>query len=298
MESAQGRTRRLRIARRRSLALALAVVALAVATMTADAQAAGYNPHVQTTVSVVSSAGGVTIYIRTVSTTPGAPGSPGSYYSSPPAPTCSSYAMNIGFASQAWFRAGIAQNPGTLPWWVNCSNGWMGIVWAPLRATPPRIVVIAPQPAVNPAVVAADLLATIPVPPISIGANPTTGLVALPAWFWVEGYDGTPRYGSRSLGSVSVLVTITPGTYLWSFGDGGVLYTGSPGRRYPVASDIQHNYQRTSVSAGGIYWVTLQVTFNASYRVNGGAAIPLAPIVRTYSRAYPVQQLQSVLTGP
>ena len=297
MESAQRRTHHRRVTGGLALALALAAVTLAVSS-TAIAQAAGYAPPIQATVSVVSSAYGVTIYIRTTSATPGYPGSPGGYYATPPTPTCSSFAMNIGFASLAWFRAGAAANPGTMPWWVMCSNGWRGIVWAPLRGTPPRIVVIAPQPAVNPVVVANDLLATIPLPPISIGANPTTGLVALPAWFWVEGFEGGPRYGFRTLGSVSVLVMITPASYRWSFGDGGILYTGSVGRRYPAPSDIQHNYQRSSLSAGGIYWVTLQVTFNASYRVNGGPSIPLAPIVRTYSRAYPVQQLQSVLTGP
>jgi hypothetical protein len=48
--------------------------------------------------------------------------------------------------------------------------------------------------------------------------------------------------------------------------------------------------------AGGTFNSQLDITFAARFRVNGGAWQPLAPVVQTYSRAYPVQQLQSVLT--
>ena len=38
---------------------------------------------------------------------------------------------------------------------------------------------------------------------------PDTGLVALPSWFWIDGYDGTPITASESLGGVTVEVEIT-----------------------------------------------------------------------------------------
>ncbi len=252
----------------------------------------------QTQVWVSSGPYGVTIYIQTSATTPGYPGSPGgvSYYAPPP-PRCFSFAMSIGNATAYWIYIGLLQHPGTLPWFVVCTNGWSGVVWVPTSGGTPRIVVIAPQPAINPSVVAAQLVATIPIPPISIGANPGTGLVALPSWFWVAGYSGQPLYGARTLGGTTVYVMISPARYQWTFGDGGSLVTTSPGHAYPWPSDIQHNYQRSSLSAGGIYWVSLQVTFTAWYRVNGGSWLPLQSILRSYNRAYWVQQLQSVLTG-
>ena len=40
---------------------------------------------------------------------------------------------------------------------------------------------------------------------------------------------------------------------------------------------------------------SVEVTFAARYRVNGGAWVALDPITRSFSNQYPVQQLQSVL---
>ena len=135
-----------------------------------------------------------------------------------------------------------------------------------------------------------------PLPPIGIGANPQVGLVALPAWFWVRGYDGATLRGSESLGRSTVEVEITPAGYRWSFGDGAALETHSLGRAYPAESDLRHAYEQSSLGAGGTFAVVLEITFSARYRENGGPWLPLTPIVKSYTRAYAVQQLQSVLT--
>jgi hypothetical protein len=149
------------------------------------------------------------------------------------------------------------------------------------------------------------LLGIVPLPPITVGANPGTGLVALPSWFWVDGYGGEPLSGSDTLGNTTVAVVITPERYDWSFGDGAVLTTESLGRPYPAESDIQHTYERSRTAD-----VQVEITFGGQYQVTtveddgeGGTVEvvgpwePLDPMVRTFSRPYPVQQLQSVLTA-
>ena len=73
--------------------------------------------------------------------------------------------------------------------------------------------------------------------------------------------------------------------------------TVSLGRPYPQASDIRHSYEQSSLSAGGAFPVTVEISFSVRYRVDGGAWQPLDPISRSFTAAYPVQQLQSVLTG-
>ena len=95
----------------------------------------------------------------------------------------------------------------------------------------------------------------------------------------------------------TVDVEVEPMLYRWYFGDGTTAETPSLGQRYPAESDIQHVYEQSSLAAGGAYVVTVEVTFSARYRVNGGAWEALDPITRSFSNDYPVQQLQSVLVG-
>lgn len=285
--------------------LALAAWFLVVSAALADGPEP-YNPDpgaptTTSSVSVVSTATGVTIVISMSATTPGTPDTPGSQQtiSSPSGPSCTATAMNIGYASANWVREGAAENPGTTPWGVNCNNGYFGVAWVPVDApgAPDVVVNTAPTAGVDPAAIAASVLGIVPLPPIAVGANPGVGLVALPSWFWVDGYDGSTLRGSRSLGLIVVEVEITPERYDWSFGDGATLQTTSLGRPYPEVSDIRHVYEQSSLNAGGQYQVRLDITFRARYRANGGAWQPLAPIVQPFTRLYAVQQLQSVLTS-
>src|SRR5207244_9126287 len=43
---------------------------------------------------------------------------------------------------------------------------------------------------IGPQALALALEAAVPPPALRIGMNPKMGLVAVPTWFWVEGYDG------------------------------------------------------------------------------------------------------------
>ena len=49
---------------------------------------------------------------------------------------------------------------------------------------------LSPTDHIDPYRLAVQLAASLPPPAVRIGMNPQKGLVAVPTWFWVEGYDG------------------------------------------------------------------------------------------------------------
>ena len=293
--------------RRLAWVAVLAVLAVVLNTSSAGADADGsYEldpdaPPTGTEIAVESGPSGVTIYIGLVAVAPGTDGSPGSDHpvAGDGGPDCSAMPMNIGNASLQWLREGLDANPDTVPWWVLCDSGYAGVAWVPTDApaAPDVVVGAPPTPAVDPEAVAASVLGIVPLPPIEVRANPEVGLVAVPSWFWLEGYDGSTLTGSRTLGNITIDVEITPTSYGWSFGDGASLQTVSLGRPYPQESDLRHTYEQSSLGAGGTFEVQVDITFDARYRVNGGAWLPLDPVVQSFTRDYAVQQLQSVLTS-
>lgn len=272
--------------------------------------ARGNRPNVVAT-NVVATTGGVTIFIGVTTTIPGTPGAPGSteIVNVPAAPVCTAAVPNIGYNSS--FAPQLSEHPGALPWVVTCDNGLFTIAWIPVGAPDVTEIVVQtlPGPPTDPRSMAQSLFGMVPLPPVAVGANPGTGLVALPSWFWVEGYGGETLTGSETLGDTTVEVEITPQRYDWSFGDGTVLSTESLGQRYPLESDIQHRYERSLTA-----FVRLEITFGGQYRVTtieddgeddgeGGVVVivgawePLDPMVRSWTTPYPVRQLQSVLTA-
>ncbi len=268
--------------------------------------ARGNRPTVVET-NVVATGSGVTIFIGVRSTIPGTPGAPGStvVVNVPAAPVCTATVPNIGY--QSTFAQQLPEHPGELPWVVTCDNGLFSIAWIPVDAPDVTEIVIEtlPEEPTDPRLVAQSLFGMVPLPPVAVGANPGIGLVALPSWFWVDGYGGETLYGSETLGDTTVDVEITPERYDWSFGDGATLSTQSLGRQYPQQSDIQHSYERSSTVD-----VRLDITFGGRYRVTtveddgeGGTIVvvgpwePLDPMVRSWTRLYPIQQMQSVLTA-
>ena len=176
-----------------------------------------------------------------------------------------------------------------------------------------------PVPVLDPRYVALDVLHEVPLPNIQVRMSPAFGLVALPAWFWVEGYDGRPFGSSRTITlpplvgpevpfSVvpaadprrretisTVEVRVWPSRYEWSFGDGTAVESRSLGQAYPQESEVRHTYQRSSLGFTSGFPVQLTVEFSADYSVNGGPRQPLATARRTYSAAYRVREIQAVL---
>lgn len=290
---------------------ALIIAAIGFLAMTSDAAAddppgtptrpRDNKPSTTVSFRVASGPTGVIIYIQVRETQPGS-SAPASGGSQPGGggrvPSCSASPASIGNASVDWFRTGAAANPGRTPYAIYCDGAFQGIAWLPATTDPGTVqVVVEPGGSVDPRSLAQSLLSRIPLPEITIGVNPGTGLVALPSWFWVEGYDGAPITASASLGGVTVEVEVTPEDYRWRFGDGAEQSTLSLGRRYPEPSDLRHTYEQSSLGVGGAYTVRLDVTFRVRFRVAGGGVGELAPITRAYTADYPVQQAQAVLTG-
>ena len=290
--------------------LAVAVIIALPVTATVHAQSPGPSPGQPATprpttpsgtVSVDSGPNGVTIRISITDATPGssaASGGSSTSVSTGAQPSCEADAMNIGLSLSAWFQREAPLHPGESPWTVVCDDGFFAVVWIPRGAAASgNVSVVVGSGAVDPVVVAMELLNQLPIPQLSIRANPSTGLVALESWFWVDGYGGELISSSDTLASTTVEVQVQPVTYRWSFGDGTAIETDSLGRPFPEQSDVQHIYQQSSLANGGAYSITIEVSFDAEYRVNGGAWESLAPIARTFTTDYPVQQLQSVLTS-
>ena len=96
---------------------------------------------------------------------------------------------------------------------------------------------------------------------------------------------------------MTIVVTVRPSRYEWSFGDGTRLVTRSLGKPYPQASDVKHTYEYSSLRSPSGFTVGLTIEFAAEYRVNGGAAQALPPIRRSYESSYRVQEIQPVLTS-
>lgn len=213
----------------------------------------------------------------------------------------------------------VRQAPEQVGYYTYINGDYQGITWQPYPpgpAIPPGAV--PPLPAdvrpgggggLDPYSVALDILAHIPLPDMHIRMNPTLGLVALPSWYWVEGYGGQSFGESRIVTipprnpldpndrgvSFTVEVRVWPSKYEWSFGDGKSFTTRSLGKPYPSESDIQHTYEHSSLAFPGGFPVRMTAEFSAEFRVNGGGPQGLPPVRRTYQSAFRVQEIQPVL---
>lgn len=128
-------------------------------------------------------------------------------------------------------------------------------------------------------------------PDVSIGANPAgQGLVGLPSWFWIDGFDGSVTAPPISAFGMTIEVRMATGTVTWDFGDGTVV-DGDLGRAYPEASTVQHAHRRS-----GTYTVTATLDLVPEYRVDGGSWLTLPNLAATASVDHPVAQRQAVVT--
>lgn len=219
--------------------------------------------------------------------------------------------VNIGSESSGkggWFPVESRQHPGSVPEALYVNGHFQRIVWVPLNGASGNVQLAAApsgsatgednsQVVVDPRAVAMAVLDHVALPNATIRVNPSLGLVAMPGWFWAEGYNGEPFGGSATVGSFTVAVQVQPTSYTWTFGDGTSLVSHDLGQPYPAESDVQHTYQYSSLHYPDGFPIQLTIQFAATYSVNGGAAEPLSSMARTYSASYRVQELQSILTN-
>lgn len=191
---------------------------------------------------------------------------------------------NVSHANTAFYAA----HPDETSFYLYCDGQYVGIVW---RKNDPGT----PRAAVPPQDVAMNLREEIPMPQVSIRANPAVGLVGAESWFWVEGYSGAPI--TRSTDAFGRMVEVEAGVtrYEWAFGD-GVTVAGSLGRPYPERSDIRHTYERSSARGGDGYAAQVRFVFSVRYRIDGSTWVDLPGITRTASFRYPVQESQAVIS--
>ncbi len=80
-----------------------------------------------------------------------------------------------------------------------------------------------------------------------------------------------------------VELSITPTSFAWRFGDGKSTTTSGPGSAYPDL-EITHNYLRK-----GRVTPSVDTTYTATYRVNGGPVQPVPGRVTIAGTAVPLR---------
>ncbi len=177
----------------------------------------------------------------------------------------------------------------------------------PVADNPAAPALPAPVPLIeaDPLAEAVRLCASIVLPTAQLKVNPNLGLVNVPSWFWVEGYQGQDLTASESLPSppyvpMTIAVRAYPQRFIWHFGDSDqTLITSSLGQAYPAESDVAHTYAFSSLSYPEGFPITLTIEWATEYRVNGGPPQPLAIILtRDYLAAHRVQEVQPLITNP
>lgn len=163
---------------------------------------------------------------------------------------------------------------------VFCDRSYVGLYWLG-----PRNFAVA-----DTAAMAGEVVDRVPVDFAAIKARPTgRAVTGIPSYFWVDGYRGETIAETVNGFGVSVAVSIVLSAVEWDFGDGTPRLSGSLGEAWPERSSVHHTYRDK-----GPFTVTVTITLQPTFQVNGGAAQPLAPIVRTATLAYPVDEVQAV----
>ena len=164
-----------------------------------------------------------------------------------------------------------------------CDDEYRGVAWLGAR----DFVAAPTEPVVE------QLVRRIEVLPALVQVRPDTrGVTGIHSLFWVDGYDGTPIRETLTAFGITVTLDATLRDAVWDFGDGTPPVHAGLGEAWPRRSSVRHSYADPSPADG--YPVTVQVTLEPTFSVNGGAAAPLTPIVLTFTRRYVVREVQAV----
>jgi hypothetical protein len=117
------------------------------------------------------------------------------------------------------------------------------------------------------------------------------GLTGLETYVWID--EPAPVSVSAAAGGTTVDARAFPSQYLWDWGDGNDTLTYDSGRPWSRnrPGSIEHVYETR-----GRYDLSVEVVWEAQWRINGGAWQALGFFSLGDSVDYPVRQIQARLT--
>jgi hypothetical protein len=141
---------------------------------------------------------------------------------------------------------------------------------------------------------AADRAIALAISPDIKVAPDGVGLTGLPSYFWLA-QRPQPISATAGAGGITVTAEAYPTQYVWTFGDGGDLVTTTSGR--PWTRDVPGNIEYTYETRGR-YDLSVEVIYQARWRVDGGPWQSLGFFSTSDLRTYPVRQVVAVLVRP
>jgi hypothetical protein len=141
---------------------------------------------------------------------------------------------------------------------------------------------------------AADRAIALAISPELKVAPDGVGLTGLPSYFWLARRP-QPISATAGAGGITVTAEAYPTQYVWTFGDGGDLVTTTSGR--PWTRDVPGNIEYTYETRGR-YDLSVEVIYQARWRVDGGPWQSLGFFSTSDLRTYPVRQVVAVLVRP
>ncbi|HEY7874808.1 MAG TPA: hypothetical protein VIG64_06765 [Actinomycetota bacterium] len=153
------------------------------------------------------------------------------------------------------------------------------------RGRPPR-----PSPEELARIAADRAIALAPKPRMRLAPR-AVGLTGLASYFWLARRP-RPITASAGVPGLTVTAQARPVQFVWDFGDGAEKTTRKSGRRWRARrpGNIAHVYQTR-----GRYRTTVEVIWEARWRVGGGSWRPLGYFTNSDSRRYRVRQVIAVL---
>lgn len=151
----------------------------------------------------------------------------------------------------------------------------------------------APSPEAIGRALADRAIALAPRPVLAIAPS-RVGLTGLESYFWLE-EEPRPIRAVADVAGLRVEAEARPVEYIWSFGDGIDKVTTDAGRPWKPSrpGSIAHLYERR-----GTYDVSVEVMWEARWRIGAGAWRHLGYFSNSDAVDYPVRQIVAVLSRP
>lgn len=154
-----------------------------------------------------------------------------------------------------------------------------------------------PASAAAPQVTGADLarraFATFAAPAPAAEFSPTTSVVGVQTWLWLQG-GWSSRSATASVPGLSATVTAQPTSVVWNMGDGEQTVCDGPGKEWDpnqpnATTDCSYTYP-----VAGQFTVTVTVNFRTTWSASDGTAGQLGTITGRTTVPVTVDEIQAV----